>query len=159
LYSILRKTLLLLGNLAGRNGVSKKSSCHCIANNALDRGLMVRRRFPVAKIEDSSSSGVEFLSFLPFLHDSLLPDSLLLLRPIQPDQSLGYTRAPSLFDTTLDNSHWPFQKTPPITVIRSIHPVTFCFGEPCFSNVSRSYQYASNVLYCVLRITISCHFL
>jgi hypothetical protein len=27
----------------------------------LDRGLMARRRFPVAKIEDSSSSGVEFV--------------------------------------------------------------------------------------------------
>ena len=42
----------------------------------LDRGLMVRRRFPVAKIEDSSSSGVVF--FWPFLRDSLLP-----LRSIQ----------------------------------------------------------------------------
>jgi hypothetical protein len=52
--------------------VSKQPSfCHCIANNALDRGLMARRRFPVAKIEDSSSSGVDSVVLLVFaLHDS-----------------------------------------------------------------------------------------
>jgi hypothetical protein len=84
----------------------------------LDRGLMVRRRFPVAKIEDSSSSGVVF--FWALLRDSLPP-----LRSIQAFLTRRLTTSLA-FPKDAANLIIGFWKLPNLLLWRSLTALAMC---------------------------------